>query len=55
MEYTEEIKAEKHVTKSGRSFVINVTTELKLMGLKPGDSVGVTLKRCKDDNEGREL
>lgn len=38
-------KATKTVTRSGNSYVVNVTKEIKSLGLGPGDTVEIVVKR----------
>ena len=45
MSQTYEIVTTKAITTSGNSYVVNVTKELKALGLGPGDLVEITVRR----------
>lgn len=45
MSQTDGIKTTKTITTSGNSYVINVTKEIKALGLEPGDLVEIIVKK----------
>lgn len=45
---TDPINTKKKITSSGGSLVINVTKEVKLMGLKRGDEIAIKLNRLEE-------
>ena len=47
MSQIDEIETAKRVTTSGNSYVINVTKELKALGLGPGDLVAIVVRKPK--------
>ena len=38
-------KGTKTVTRSGNSYVINITKEIKSLGLGPGDTIEIVIKK----------
>ena len=42
------LTATKIIKKSGNSLTLYLTTEIKLLGLKEGDAVEITIKRITD-------
>lgn len=42
------LTATKIIKKSGNSLTVYLTTEIKLLGLKEGDAVEISIKKVKD-------
>lgn len=40
-----QITATKTVTRSGNSYVINITKEVKILNIEPGENVEIIIKR----------